>query len=105
MYHFNIVHLSVNFVVVAFYTFVKVAHRERFDKVCKELTGEGCGFIPEHAYDKKRGIQHISDFAVPMSMESTEQNENIDTTSTEKRRKLNSDITEVCTNAWIITFA
>ncbi|XP_021350741.1 regulator of telomere elongation helicase 1-like [Mizuhopecten yessoensis] len=37
-----------------FYTYVRPHHRRQFDELCCNLTGQGCGFKPEHAVSKKR---------------------------------------------------
>lgn len=37
-----------------FYRFVRHKDKKEFDSVCKELTGEGCGYKPEDSVPKKR---------------------------------------------------
>ncbi|MBN3310348.1 RTEL1 helicase, partial [Amia calva] len=36
-----------------FYQFVRPHHKKRFDEVCLELTGDGCGYKPEHSLSKE----------------------------------------------------
>ncbi|XP_067904325.1 regulator of telomere elongation helicase 1 isoform X2 [Heterodontus francisci] len=36
-----------------FYQFVRPHHKKRFDEACYNLTGEGCGFKPEHAVSRE----------------------------------------------------
>ncbi|XP_043566258.1 regulator of telomere elongation helicase 1 isoform X1 [Chiloscyllium plagiosum] len=36
-----------------FYQFVRPHHKKRFDEACYNLTGEGCGFKPEHAVPRE----------------------------------------------------
>ncbi|XP_041060886.1 regulator of telomere elongation helicase 1 isoform X2 [Carcharodon carcharias] len=36
-----------------FYQFVRPHHKKRFDEACYNLTGEGCGFKPEHALPRE----------------------------------------------------
>ncbi|XP_067856661.1 regulator of telomere elongation helicase 1 isoform X2 [Heptranchias perlo] len=36
-----------------FYQFVRPHHKKRFDEACHNLTGEGCGFKPEHAVPRE----------------------------------------------------
>ncbi|XP_078092617.1 regulator of telomere elongation helicase 1 isoform X2 [Mustelus asterias] len=36
-----------------FYQFVRPHHKKRFDEACFNLTGEGCGFKPEHAVPRE----------------------------------------------------
>ncbi|XP_078320008.1 regulator of telomere elongation helicase 1-like isoform X2 [Crassostrea virginica] len=43
-----------------FYRFVRHKDKKEFDSVCKELTGEGCGYKPEDAVPKKRTQSHAS---------------------------------------------
>uniref|UniRef100_A0A7N6C434 Regulator of telomere elongation helicase 1 n=1 Tax=Anabas testudineus TaxID=64144 RepID=A0A7N6C434_ANATE len=35
-----------------FYQFVRPHHKKRFDEKCQELTGQGCGYKPEHSLSK-----------------------------------------------------
>ncbi|KAM7412359.1 hypothetical protein PAMA_022037 [Pampus argenteus] len=35
-----------------FYQFVRPHHKKRFDEKCKELTGQGCGYKPDHSLSK-----------------------------------------------------
>lgn len=42
------------FAFVEFYRFVRHKDKKEFDSVCKELTGEGCGYKPEDSVPKKR---------------------------------------------------
>nr|XP_054773043.1 regulator of telomere elongation helicase 1-like isoform X2 [Lytechinus pictus] len=37
-----------------FYSFVRPCHKKRFDQLCKEITGEGCGYRPEDSIEKKK---------------------------------------------------
>eukprot|EP00057_Strongylocentrotus_purpuratus_P005257 XP_003730541.2 PREDICTED: regulator of telomere elongation helicase 1 [Strongylocentrotus purpuratus] len=37
-----------------FYSFVRPCHKKRFDELCKEITGEGCGYRPEDSIEKKK---------------------------------------------------
>ncbi|XP_033737799.1 regulator of telomere elongation helicase 1-like [Pecten maximus] len=46
-----------------FYVYVRPHHRRQFHELCCNLTGEGCGFKPEHAISKKRVQTEISDGA------------------------------------------
>ncbi|XP_048406459.2 regulator of telomere elongation helicase 1 isoform X2 [Stegostoma tigrinum] len=43
-----------------FYQFVRPHHKKRFDEACYDLTGEGCGFKPEHAVprEERRRVEH-----------------------------------------------
>ncbi|XP_048464459.1 regulator of telomere elongation helicase 1 isoform X3 [Rhincodon typus] len=43
-----------------FYQFVRPHHKKRFDEACYNLTGEGCGFKPEHAVprEERRRVEH-----------------------------------------------
>ncbi|XP_058859713.1 regulator of telomere elongation helicase 1 isoform X2 [Acipenser ruthenus] len=36
-----------------FYQFVRPHHKKQFDEACCELTGEGCGYKPEHSLSKE----------------------------------------------------
>lgn len=36
-----------------FYQFVRPHHKQRFDERCRVLTGQGCGFRPDHALSKE----------------------------------------------------
>uniref|UniRef100_UPI00398E9560 regulator of telomere elongation helicase 1 isoform X2 n=1 Tax=Pristiophorus japonicus TaxID=55135 RepID=UPI00398E9560 len=36
-----------------FYQFVRPHHKKRFDEACGNMTGEGCGFKPEHAVPRE----------------------------------------------------
>ncbi|XP_074538180.1 regulator of telomere elongation helicase 1 [Halichoeres trimaculatus] len=35
-----------------FYQFVRPHHKQRFDEKCRELTGQGCGYKPDHSLAK-----------------------------------------------------
>ncbi|XP_062282424.1 regulator of telomere elongation helicase 1 [Scomber scombrus] len=35
-----------------FYQFVRPHHKKRFDEKCQELTGRGCGYVPDHSLSK-----------------------------------------------------
>lgn len=35
-----------------FYQFVRPHHKRRFDERCEQLTGQGCGYKPEHSLSK-----------------------------------------------------
>lgn len=35
-----------------FYQFVRPHHKKRFDERCEELTGQGCGYKPDHSLPK-----------------------------------------------------
>lgn len=55
------VHPGVSLCVSGFYQFVRPHHKKRFDEKCQELTGQGCGYKPEHSLskdEKKTLIQH-----------------------------------------------
>ncbi|KAM6924811.1 regulator of telomere elongation helicase 1 [Xenentodon cancila] len=41
-----------------FYQFVRPHHKKTFDEKCQELTGQGCGFRPDHSLsrDEKRAV-------------------------------------------------
>uniref|UniRef100_A0A1A8JT35 IQ motif containing E n=1 Tax=Nothobranchius kuhntae TaxID=321403 RepID=A0A1A8JT35_NOTKU len=41
-----------------FYQFIRPHHKKRFDEKCLELTGQGCGFKPDHSLskDEKRAV-------------------------------------------------
>uniref|UniRef100_A0A3Q1JAH5 Regulator of telomere elongation helicase 1 n=1 Tax=Anabas testudineus TaxID=64144 RepID=A0A3Q1JAH5_ANATE len=43
-----------------FYQFVRPHHKKRFDEKCQELTGQGCGYKPEHSLskDEKKTLLH-----------------------------------------------
>ena len=49
--------------------------------MCRDLTGEGCGFKPEHAINKKRVVKETS----------TKRNSEAAETSSDKRRRLNDE--------------
>ncbi|XP_061113879.1 regulator of telomere elongation helicase 1 isoform X2 [Conger conger] len=36
-----------------FYQFIRPHHKKRFDETCRELTGIGCGYKPEHSLSKE----------------------------------------------------
>ncbi|XP_062316136.1 regulator of telomere elongation helicase 1 [Osmerus eperlanus] len=36
-----------------FYQFIRPHHKKRFDETCLELTGQGCGYKPEHSLSKE----------------------------------------------------
>lgn len=46
-----------------FYMYVRPHHRQQFDELCRNLTGQGCGFKPEHAIAKKRVQTGVTDGA------------------------------------------
>ncbi|XP_072170315.1 regulator of telomere elongation helicase 1-like [Diadema setosum] len=37
-----------------FYSFVRPSHKKKFDELCREVTGEGCGYKPEDSKEKKK---------------------------------------------------
>ncbi|XP_040009350.1 regulator of telomere elongation helicase 1 isoform X2 [Xiphias gladius] len=37
-----------------FYQFVRPHHKKRFDKKCQEITGQGCGYKPDHSLSKDK---------------------------------------------------
>ncbi len=39
---------------LGFYRFMRSEHKQKYDQMCKTLTGEGCGFQPRDAVKKKR---------------------------------------------------
>uniref|UniRef100_A0A3Q0RHP5 Regulator of telomere elongation helicase 1 n=1 Tax=Amphilophus citrinellus TaxID=61819 RepID=A0A3Q0RHP5_AMPCI len=45
-----------------FYQFVRPHHKKRFDEKCQELTGQGCGFKPDHSLskDQKKTVIYMS---------------------------------------------
>ncbi|XP_061197971.1 regulator of telomere elongation helicase 1-like [Saccostrea echinata] len=43
-----------------FYRFVRHKDKKEFDSLCKELTGEGCGYKPEDSVPKKRAQSEAS---------------------------------------------
>ncbi|XP_078480324.1 regulator of telomere elongation helicase 1 [Lampetra planeri] len=46
-----------------FYQFVRPHHKKRFDEVCQQLTGTGCGYKPDHSLskdEKKSLLLHAS---------------------------------------------
>lgn len=43
-----------SFLYAGFYRFVRPHHKEQFDRTCKDIIGQGCGFKPEDAIPKKR---------------------------------------------------
>ncbi|KAM4034072.1 regulator of telomere elongation helicase 1 isoform 2-T2 [Anomaloglossus baeobatrachus] len=57
-----------------FYQFIRPHHKKEFDSVCKELTGLGCGFKPEHSIprDEREKAQATSDSKVTFSESSSE---------------------------------
>uniref|UniRef100_A0A8C4N8L8 Regulator of telomere elongation helicase 1 n=1 Tax=Equus asinus asinus TaxID=83772 RepID=A0A8C4N8L8_EQUAS len=38
-----------------FYQFVRPHHKQRFEEVCIQLTGQGCGYQPEHSLPQRQG--------------------------------------------------
>uniref|UniRef100_A0A7N8YBW0 Regulator of telomere elongation helicase 1 n=1 Tax=Mastacembelus armatus TaxID=205130 RepID=A0A7N8YBW0_9TELE len=52
-----------------FYQFVRPHHKKAFDEKCQELTGQGCGYKPDHSLSKdekkalmlQSGIKHCAD--------------------------------------------
>ncbi|XP_073538970.1 regulator of telomere elongation helicase 1 [Phyllobates terribilis] len=57
-----------------FYQFIRPHHKKEFDSACKELTGIGCGFKPEHSIprDQREKAQATSDSKVTFSESSSE---------------------------------
>ncbi|XP_035238042.1 regulator of telomere elongation helicase 1 isoform X2 [Anguilla anguilla] len=49
-----------------FYQFIQPHHKKRYDETCRELTGIGCGYKPEHSLSKaqKDKLMHQSDTSV-----------------------------------------
>ncbi|XP_028265635.1 regulator of telomere elongation helicase 1 isoform X2 [Parambassis ranga] len=43
-----------------FYQFVRPHHKKKFDEMCQELTGHGCGYKPDHSLskDQRREVMH-----------------------------------------------
>ncbi|XP_047464709.1 regulator of telomere elongation helicase 1 isoform X1 [Mugil cephalus] len=37
----------------SFYQFIRPHHKKRFDEKCQELTGQGCGYKPDHSLSKE----------------------------------------------------
>lgn len=37
-----------------FYKFIRPKQKQQYNQFCIDLTGQGCGYIPEHSVDKKR---------------------------------------------------
>ena len=56
----SVVFICHNLAFAEFYRFVRHKDKKEFDSVCKELTGEGCGYKPEDAVPKKRTQSHVS---------------------------------------------
>lgn len=53
--------LTQSLCVSGFYQFVRPHHKKSFDEKCQELTGQGCGYKPEHSLskdEKKTLMQH-----------------------------------------------
>ncbi|XP_053430850.1 regulator of telomere elongation helicase 1 isoform X3 [Nycticebus coucang] len=40
-----------------FYQFVRPHHKQRFEEMCVQLTGRGCGYQPEHSLSRRQGAQ------------------------------------------------
>lgn len=40
--------------VTGIYHFVRPHHKKRFDEKCQELTGQGCGYNPNHSLAKDK---------------------------------------------------
>ncbi|XP_066274756.1 regulator of telomere elongation helicase 1-like [Branchiostoma lanceolatum] len=41
-----------------FYKFVRPHHKKQFDQTCKDITGQGCGYKPEHSVSRKSLQEH-----------------------------------------------
>ncbi|XP_035666303.1 regulator of telomere elongation helicase 1-like isoform X1 [Branchiostoma floridae] len=41
-----------------FYKFVRPHHKKQFDQTCKDITGQGCGYKPEHSVSRKCLQEH-----------------------------------------------
>ncbi|KAI8485458.1 Regulator of telomere elongation helicase 1 [Branchiostoma belcheri] len=41
-----------------FYKFVRPHHKKRFDQTCQDITGQGCGYKPEHSVSRKCLQEH-----------------------------------------------
>lgn len=44
-----------------FYQFVRPHHKEQFEEVCIQLTGQGCGYRPEHSVPRRQPAQPALD--------------------------------------------
>ncbi|XP_066240520.1 regulator of telomere elongation helicase 1 isoform X1 [Saccopteryx leptura] len=44
-----------------FYQFVRPHHKQRFEELCLQLTGRGCGHLPEHSLLHRQGAQPALD--------------------------------------------
>ncbi|XP_030590571.1 regulator of telomere elongation helicase 1 isoform X2 [Archocentrus centrarchus] len=55
-----------------FYQFVRPHHKKRFDEKCQELTGQGCGFKPDHSLskDQKKTVMLQSDRGAAVGLNS-----------------------------------
>ena len=49
-----LVDLLCDHCVTGIYQFVRPHHKKRFDERCQELTGQGCGYIPNHSLAKHK---------------------------------------------------
>uniref|UniRef100_A0A7N6BA06 Regulator of telomere elongation helicase 1 n=1 Tax=Anabas testudineus TaxID=64144 RepID=A0A7N6BA06_ANATE len=56
-----------------FYQFVRPHHKKRFDEKCQELTGQGCGYKPEHSLskDEKKTLLQQTDKQPAVSLTSS----------------------------------
>ncbi|KAM4692012.1 regulator of telomere elongation helicase 1 [Rhinophrynus dorsalis] len=50
-----------------FYQFIRPHHKKEFDKICKELTGTGCGYKPEHSIPRAEREKAQADAAPQLS--------------------------------------
>ncbi|MGH0156996.1 UNVERIFIED_CONTAM: hypothetical protein FKN15_032929 [Acipenser sinensis] len=60
-----------------FYQFVRPHHKKQFDEACCELTGEGCGYKPEHSLskeEKEKLMQTAVESHLPVQLVSKEKN-------------------------------
>lgn len=46
---------------IEFYRFVRPKDKHEYDQLCRNITGTGCGYKPEHAVSKKRLLPEESD--------------------------------------------
>uniref|UniRef100_UPI0037E8D6A8 regulator of telomere elongation helicase 1 n=1 Tax=Semicossyphus pulcher TaxID=241346 RepID=UPI0037E8D6A8 len=72
------------------YQFVRPHHKKRFDEKCKELTGQGCGYKPDHSLakdTKKALLQSASDRQPAVGLTSSSGTSNSAQLSTQQLNK------------------
>ncbi|XP_023134793.2 regulator of telomere elongation helicase 1 isoform X2 [Amphiprion ocellaris] len=55
------------------YQFIRPHHKKRFDEKCQELTGQGCGYRPDHSLtkDERKAVMAKSDRRPPVGVASS----------------------------------